>query len=110
MPVGRETWCASNQQLASIDLVFWESACNMRQVGIVNMTGMLEKQLTSELSKTMLQEDFTLSRAFSHYLTIMDIDETHHRVCKGGDMISTSKSYDDVFNQLVQSGISPDDL
>ena len=51
----------------------------MRQAGIVNMAEMLEKQLASELSKMTLEEAFTLARAFSHYLTLMGIAETHHR-------------------------------
>ncbi|CAJ2629532.1 unnamed protein product [Trifolium pratense] len=90
--------------------VLAQSACNMRQAGIVNMAELLEKQLASELSKMTLQEAFTLARAFSHYLTMMGIAETHHRVRKGGNMAQISKSCDDVFNQLVQGGVSPDDL
>ncbi|CAJ2629533.1 unnamed protein product [Trifolium pratense] len=91
-------------------IVGYLSACNMRQAGIVNMAELLEKQLASELSKMTLQEAFTLARAFSHYLTMMGIAETHHRVRKGGNMAQISKSCDDVFNQLVQGGVSPDDL
>ncbi|GAU23501.1 hypothetical protein TSUD_39800 [Trifolium subterraneum] len=60
--------------------VLAQSACNMRQAGIVNMAELLEKQLASEL------------------------------VRKGGNMAQISKSCDDVFNQLVQGGVSPDDL
>ncbi|CAI8604174.1 unnamed protein product [Vicia faba] len=90
--------------------VLAQSACNMRQAGIVNMGEILEKQLASELSKMTLQEAFTLARAFSHYLTMMGIAETHHRVRKGGNMAQISKSCDDVFNQLVQGGVAPDDL
>ncbi|KAL5057865.1 hypothetical protein RYX36_029469 [Vicia faba] len=67
----------------------------MRQAGIVNMGEILEKQLASELSKMTLQEAFTLARAFSHYLTMMGIAETHHRVRKGGNMTQISKSCDD---------------
>jgi len=51
----------------------------MRQAGIVNMAELLEKQLASELSKMTLEEALTLARAFSHYLTLMGIAETHHR-------------------------------
>ncbi|XP_061370609.1 phosphoenolpyruvate carboxylase 4-like isoform X2 [Gastrolobium bilobum] len=90
--------------------VLAQSACNMRQAGIVNMAEMLEKQLASELSKMTLEEALTLARAFSHYLTLMGIAETHHRVRKGGNMAQTAKSCDDIFNQLVQGGVSPDDL
>ncbi|RHN81426.1 putative phosphoenolpyruvate carboxylase [Medicago truncatula] len=90
--------------------VLAQSACNMRQAGIVNMAELLEKQLASDLSKMSLEEAFTLARAFSHYLTMMGIAETHHRVRKGGNMAQISKSCDDVFNQLVQGGVSPKDL
>ena len=56
-----------------------QSACNMRQAGNVNMAELLEKQLASELSKMTLEEALILARAFSHYLTLMGIAETHHR-------------------------------
>ncbi|WJX94475.1 hypothetical protein P8452_75889 [Trifolium repens] len=60
-----------------------QSACNMRQAGIEDMAELLEKQLASEFSKMSLEEAQTLARAFSHYLTLMGITETHHRVRKG---------------------------
>ncbi|KAL2324862.1 hypothetical protein Fmac_023920 [Flemingia macrophylla] len=90
--------------------VLAQSGCNMRQAGIVNMAELLEKQLASELSKMTLEEAFTLARAFSHYLTLMGIAETHHRVRKGGNMAKIANSCDDIFNQLVQGGVSPDEL
>ncbi|KAL1295133.1 hypothetical protein HN51_055996 [Arachis hypogaea] len=91
--------------------VLAQSGCNMRQAGIVDMAEMLEKQLASELSKMTLEEALTLARAFSHYLTLMGIAETHHRVRKRGNNIAqTAKSCDDIFNQLVQGGVSPDEL
>lgn len=51
----------------------------MRQAGIEDMGELLEKQLASDLSKMTLEEALTLARAFSHYLTLMSIAETHHR-------------------------------
>ncbi|KAK7279580.1 hypothetical protein RJT34_24633 [Clitoria ternatea] len=90
--------------------VLAQSGCNMRQAGIVNMAELLEKQLASELSKMTLEEALTLARAFSHYLTLMGIAETHHRVRKRGNMAQIAKSCDDIFNQLVQGGVSPDEL
>ncbi|MED6159493.1 Phosphoenolpyruvate carboxylase 4 [Stylosanthes scabra] len=91
--------------------VLAQSGCNMRQAGIVDMAELLEKQLASELSKMTLEEALTLARAFSHYLTLMGIAETHHRVRKRGNNIAqTAKSCDDIFNQLVQGGVSPDEL
>ncbi|KAK7309983.1 hypothetical protein RJT34_07159 [Clitoria ternatea] len=90
--------------------VLAQSACNMRQAGIEDMAELLEKQLASELSNMSLEDALTLARAFSHYLTMMGIAETHHRVREGGNMAHFAKSCDDIFNQLVQGGVSPDEL
>ncbi|WJX94476.1 hypothetical protein P8452_75890 [Trifolium repens] len=87
-----------------------QSACNMRQAGIEDMAELLEKQLASEFSKMSLEEAQTLACAFSHYLTLMGITETHHRVRKGVNMAKLAKSCDHIFCQLLQDGISPDDL
>lgn len=40
---------------------------------------LLEKQLAMEISKMTLEEALSLARAFSHYLSLMSIAETHHR-------------------------------
>ncbi|KAK4260904.1 hypothetical protein QN277_003965 [Acacia crassicarpa] len=90
--------------------VLAQSACNMRQAGIEEMAELVEKQLASQLSEMTLEEALTLARAFSHYLTLTGIAETHHRVRKGRNVAYLSKSCDDTFNQLLQSGVSPDEL
>ncbi|XP_009336648.2 phosphoenolpyruvate carboxylase 4 [Pyrus x bretschneideri] len=90
-----------------------QSACTMRNAGIDDVAEVLEKQLASEISKMSLEEALILARTFSHYLNLMSIAETHHRVRKqrnDSNEASLSKSCDDVFNQLVHSGVSPDDL
>ncbi|XP_068333858.1 phosphoenolpyruvate carboxylase 4-like [Pyrus communis] len=90
-----------------------QSACTMRNAGIEDVAEVLEKQLASEISKMSLEEALILARTFSHYLNLMGIAETHHRVRKqrnDSNEASLSKSCDDVFNQLVHSGVSPDDL
>ncbi|KAI4357885.1 hypothetical protein L6164_001804 [Bauhinia variegata] len=87
-----------------------ESACNMRHAGIEHTAELLEKQLASEISNMTLEEALTIARAFSHYLNLMGIAETHHRVRKGRNMAYLSKSCDDTFNQLVQGGLTPDEL
>lgn len=51
----------------------------MRVAGIEEAAELLEKQLASEISKMDLEEALTLARAFSHYLNLMSIAETHHR-------------------------------
>ncbi|KAK6133801.1 hypothetical protein DH2020_032512 [Rehmannia glutinosa] len=90
--------------------VLAQSACNMRMAGIEDTAELLEKQLAAELSKMNLEEALTLARAFSHYLNLTGIAETHHRVTKARSATKISKSCDDTLNQLVQGGISPDEL
>jgi len=51
----------------------------MRTAGIEDRAELLEKQLASEISKMTLEEALTLARAFSHYLNLTGIAETHHR-------------------------------
>ncbi|XP_015895770.3 phosphoenolpyruvate carboxylase 4 [Ziziphus jujuba] len=87
-----------------------QSACTMRIAGIENMAELLEKQLASEISKMTLEEALTLARAFSHYLNLMGIAETHHRVRKQRNMQLLSRSCEDVFSQLLQSGVPSDEL
>ncbi|PSR91219.1 Phosphoenolpyruvate carboxylase [Actinidia chinensis var. chinensis] len=90
--------------------VLAQSACNMRLAAIDEMAEVLEEQLALEMSKMTLEEALTLARAFSHYLTLMGIAETHHRVRKTRNVAHLSKSCDDIFNQLVQGGVPPDEL
>ncbi|GAY63941.1 hypothetical protein CUMW_229670 [Citrus unshiu] len=90
--------------------VLAQSACTMRLSGIEDTAELLEKQLASEISKMTLEEALILARAFSHYLNLMGIAETHHRVRKSRNVAHLSKSCDDIFSKLVQGGISPDEL
>jgi len=90
--------------------VLAQSACNMRLAGIEDAAELLEKQIISEMSQMTLEEALTLARAFSHYLTLMGIAETHHRVRKTRNAAHLSKSCDDIFSQLVQGGVSPEKL
>lgn len=87
-----------------------QSACLIRAAGIEGTAEILEKQLASELSKMTLEEAFKLARAFSHFLSLMGIAETHHRSRKSRNVAQASKSCDDTFSQLIQSGLSPDML
>lgn len=87
-----------------------QSACNMRASGIEDTAELLEKQLISEISEMNLEEALTLARAFSHYLNLMGIAETHHRLRKARNVTHMSKSCDDIFNQLLQGGVSPEEL
>eukprot|EP01018_Ginkgo_biloba_P007749 Gb_09680 [translate_table: standard] len=57
-----------------------QSACNMRMAGIEDAAELLEKKLAQELSSMTLEEAVSLARAFSHYLNLMGIAETHHRL------------------------------
>ncbi|XP_075082860.1 phosphoenolpyruvate carboxylase 4 isoform X2 [Nicotiana tabacum] len=82
----------------------------MRMAGIEDTAELLEKQLASELSKMTLEEALAIARTFSHYLNLMGIAETHHRVRKARGEAQLSKSCDDIFNHLSQSGVPPDQL
>ncbi|KAK1268047.1 Phosphoenolpyruvate carboxylase 4 [Acorus gramineus] len=90
--------------------VLAQSACNMRMAGIENTAELIEKQLASEISMLSLEEALMLARTFSHYLNLMGIAETHHRVRKARDVVHLSKSCDDIFNKLIQSGVPPEEL
>ncbi|OAY47374.1 phosphoenolpyruvate carboxylase 4 [Manihot esculenta] len=87
-----------------------QSACNMRLAGIEDAAELLEKQLALDMSKMTLEEALTLARAFSHYLNLMGIAETHHRVRRARSMTHLSKSCDDIFSQLLQGEVSPEKL
>ncbi|KAJ8564717.1 hypothetical protein K7X08_001177 [Anisodus acutangulus] len=90
--------------------VLAQGACNMRMAGIEDTAELLEKQLASELSEMTLEEALALARTFSHYLNLMGIAETHHRVREARGVAQLSKSCDDIFNHLLQSGVPPDQL
>ncbi|XP_052185633.1 phosphoenolpyruvate carboxylase 4 isoform X1 [Diospyros lotus] len=90
--------------------VLAQSASTMRLAGIEDTAELLENQLASEMSKMTLEEAQTLARAFSQYLNLMSIAETHHRVRKIRNAAYLSKSCDDIFNQLLQCGVSPEEL
>ncbi|KAJ4835167.1 Phosphoenolpyruvate carboxylase 4 [Turnera subulata] len=100
------------QHMAKLDRnrLLAQSACNMRMAGIDDMGELMEKQLAAEISKMTLEESFTVARAFGHYLNLMSIAETHHRVRKSRNLTVLSKSCDDIFSQMVKVGISPNDL
>ncbi|CAH2033916.1 unnamed protein product [Thlaspi arvense] len=87
-----------------------QSALNLRLAGIEDTAELLEKQLTSEIANMSLEEALTLARAFSHFLNLMGIAETHHRVRRVRNLPQLSRSCNDIFSKLLQSGISPDEL
>ncbi|XP_018508651.1 phosphoenolpyruvate carboxylase 4 isoform X2 [Brassica rapa] len=87
-----------------------QSALNLRLAGIEDTANLLEKQLTCEISKMPLEEALTLARAFTHSLNLMGIADTHHRMHKLIDVTQLSRSCDDIFTQLLQSGISSEEL
>ncbi|CAA6673107.1 unnamed protein product [Spirodela intermedia] len=87
-----------------------QSAVNMRMVGLEDTAELLEKHLASEMSEMTLEEALTLARAFSHYLSLMGIAETHHSVRKARNIASLTKSCDDIFNKLIQGGVPPEAL
>eukprot|EP00250_Pteridium_aquilinum_P033931 c6677_g1_i1 orf=354-3539(-) len=87
-----------------------QSSCNMRMAGIEHAAEWLSKQLEQEISNMTLEEAGPLARAFSHYLSLTGIAETHHRVRRTRSSSHVSKSCDDVFGSLVQTGFAPEDV
>ncbi|OAY65640.1 Phosphoenolpyruvate carboxylase 4 [Ananas comosus] len=87
-----------------------QSAVNMRAAGMEETAELLEKQLAMEISKMTLEEALSLARAFSHYLSLMSIAETHHRVRKARNVAYLSKSCDDIFSKLIHGGVPPEEL
>ncbi|KAI4387567.1 hypothetical protein MLD38_005388 [Melastoma candidum] len=105
----REAGCKFLEKLERVRILA-QSACNTRTAGVVDAAELLEKQLASEISEMTLEEALTLARAFSHYLNLMGIAETHHRVRKARHIAPLSKSCDDIFHQLLRGGVSPEEL
>ncbi|KAJ7296741.1 hypothetical protein O6H91_15G022500 [Diphasiastrum complanatum] len=87
-----------------------QSACNMRSTGVDEAAEWLSKQLERELSNMTLEEAVPLARAFSHYLNLMGIAETHHRVRRNRLAVPLSKSCDDVFSKIIQNELSQEAL
>ncbi|KAL4195713.1 hypothetical protein AMTRI_Chr04g242470 [Amborella trichopoda] len=94
-------------------------SCNMRSAGIgigvegedgCRLPDLIDQQLSFQISQMTLQDAVTVARAFSHYLNLMSIAETHHRVRKARNTVHLSKSCDDIFNRIIQTGVPPDDL
>jgi phosphoenolpyruvate carboxylase len=52
----------------------------MRVAGLENAAEWLNKQLEKEISDMTLEDAVPLARAFSHYLNLTGIAETHHRL------------------------------
>jgi phosphoenolpyruvate carboxylase len=51
----------------------------MRAAGMEDTAAVVERQLEAELAAMSLQDALSLARAFSHYLSLIGIAETHHR-------------------------------
>ncbi len=73
-------------------------------------------ELSSLLSEMPLARALPVARAFSHFLTLANIAEQHHRVRRRRDYQRVAGtppqrgSYDDAFARLLQGGISKDRL
>ncbi|PWZ31136.1 Phosphoenolpyruvate carboxylase 4 [Zea mays] len=87
-----------------------QSAVSMRAAGMEDTAAVVERQLETDLAAMPLEDALCLARAFSHYLNLMGIAETHHRVRKARNMEQLSKSCDDIFNKLIQSGVPSEQL
>ncbi|XP_024533989.1 phosphoenolpyruvate carboxylase 4 [Selaginella moellendorffii] len=90
--------------------VLAQSACNMRAAGVDDASEWLSRKLRDELENMSSEEAVPLTRAFSHYLNLMGIAETHHRVRRNRSTPVLSKSCDDVFEKLIQTGYSREEV
>ncbi|RLN22486.1 phosphoenolpyruvate carboxylase 4 [Panicum miliaceum] len=87
-----------------------QSAVSMRAAGMEDTAAVVERQLEADLAAMPLEDALCVARAFSHYLNLMGIAETHHRVRKVRNVEKLSKSCDDIFDKLIQSGVPPEQL
>ncbi|WVZ71949.1 hypothetical protein U9M48_020477 [Paspalum notatum var. saurae] len=87
-----------------------QSAVSMRAAGMEDTAAVVERQLEADLAAMPLEDALCLARAFSHYLNLMGIAETHHRVRKARNVEKLSKSCDDIFDKLIQSGVPTEQL
>ena len=51
----------------------------MRTAGMEDTAAVVERQLEADLAAMPLEDALCVARAFSHYLNLMGIAETHHR-------------------------------
>ena len=56
-----------------------QSAVSMRAAGMEDTAAVVERQLEADLAAMPLEDALCVARAFSHYLNLMCIAETHHR-------------------------------
>ncbi|CAO2180597.1 unnamed protein product [Urochloa humidicola] len=87
-----------------------QSAVSMRAAGMEDTAAVVDRQLEADLAAMSLEDALCVARAFSHYLNLIGIAETHHRVRKARNVEQLSKSCDDIFDKLIQSGVPPEQL
>ncbi|KAL7257669.1 hypothetical protein ACSBR1_003894 [Camellia fascicularis] len=85
----------------------FQSACNMRLAGIEDTVELLEKQLASEMSKMTLEEALMLVRAFSLYLSLMGIAETHHRAIGMHFYVAFNPTYISIITCVKDNSVLP---
>lgn len=56
-----------------------QSAVSTRAAGMDDTAAVVESQLEADLAAMSLEDALCVARAFSHYLNLMGIAETHHR-------------------------------
>ncbi|KAL7257673.1 hypothetical protein ACSBR1_003898 [Camellia fascicularis] len=84
-----------------------QSACNMKLARIEDTVELLEKQLASEMSKMTLEEALMLVRAFSLYLTLMGIAETHHRAIGMHFYVAFNPTYISIITCVKDNSVLP---
>eukprot|EP00898_Chlorokybus_atmophyticus_P008881 jgi/Chlat1/8995/Chrsp94S08282 len=86
------------------------SSHDLLATGANEAVNILNDVLEKKLINLPLNEIVPLARAFSHYLNLTSIAETHHQVRRTRAPDSAFKSCDEVFEKLLQDGYSAQDL
>ena len=86
------------------------SVAELHNAGATDSADILKEQLHFILKDLPLEEAVPVARACGHYLNLTMIAETHHRVRRGRQHGVQSKSCEEVFNRLIQQGMSPEEL
>ncbi|KAK9905656.1 hypothetical protein WJX75_003995 [Coccomyxa subellipsoidea] len=85
-------------------------ASSLSQKGDKEASSFLSERMADELKGLPLDEAVPLTRACGHFLTLTQIAETHHSVRTSRIEGVATKTFDEVFGQLISQGWTQDQL
>ncbi|EIE23489.1 putative phosphoenolpyruvate carboxylase [Coccomyxa subellipsoidea C-169] len=85
-------------------------ASGLSQKGDKEASNYLSERMADELKGLPLDEAVPLTRACGHYLNLTQIAETHHSVRTSRIEGVATKTFDEVFGQLISQGWTQDQL